>query len=77
MSTIKTLDSASLSLAVGGKGFVDPCLSKGITAGVEAQREYPGLSPAKSDKVFETYRKFNERACRSLERQGIKQPGVF
>jgi len=80
MNKLSGLDLDSLSTITGGAGgtsLLDPCLSKGITAGTQAQADYPGLSTAKSQKVFDTFRKANEKACRSLARQGIKRPGLF
>jgi hypothetical protein len=82
MNKLTTLDLDSLSTVTGGAGragtsLLDPCLSKGLTAGTEAQKDYPGLSTAKSEKVFDTFRKANEKACRALASQGIKRPGMF
>jgi len=77
MNKLTTLDLASLKTAVGGAALLDPCLSAGLSAGTAAQKEYPGLSQAKSQKVFDTFRKANEKACRSLANQGIKRPGLF
>jgi len=83
MDTLTTLDLASLSTVTGGAAdaagtsLLDPCLSQGLTAGTEAQKQYNGVSKEQSQKVFDTFKDANEKACQALASQGIKRPGMF